>query len=212
MPRKFSLPMIGLRYILIAGLFLWLIAILASYAAEAVKALFTDSSSAPWLPLALETLAFVSNTLLVVLVLAGLWSLGVKLLAVLGPFMVGLFQTRKVEVNLAPPAPEAPEIKQSLLGLAQTMDDLERGGSKASLLLADVVQYTATLVQLITGITLKAEAMREEARGLQTALEAITSQDPLQIAKAAGLVKDAHIRDLLLCRCRRLTTGRVWPG
>jgi hypothetical protein len=97
-----------------------------------------------------------------------------------------------------------------LTGLAQTLADIEQDSSKASLLLLDADQYAANLVALVKAIVLKVEAMQTEATGLQAAMEAITAQDALRIAAAAGRVKDAHIRELMLCQVS--LTHNYWSG
>jgi hypothetical protein len=66
----------------------------------------------------------------------------------------------------------------------------------------DAQTYTQNLVDLIQAIAMKAEAMQQEADILQTALESISTQEPLKIAQAAGEVKDQHIRTLMLTKVR----------
>lgn len=100
--------------------------------------------------------------------------------------------------------PEASAISENMQNLSRVLADAETDSSKASLLLLDAQTYTQNLVELIQAIALKAESMQAEAETLQLALESITSQDPLQIARAAGTVKDQHIRTLMLTKVKDL--------
>lgn len=103
-----------------------------------------------------------------------------------------------------PPAdlPEAGQLQGNIRQLSKILADLEQDSSQASILLLDAQTHTATLVSLVKGIALKAEAMGDELVSLQDALEAIAGQDPLKIAQAAGAVKDDHIRSLMLTSVR----------
>lgn len=93
-------------------------------------------------------------------------------------------------------------ITDAMRNLAYVLTGIERDRGNAQALIHDAMFYTQALVELIQGIALKAEDMAAESQQLQGALEAIAAQDPLQIARAAGLVKDQHIRTLLLSRVR----------
>lgn len=143
-----------------------------------------------WLPAALKALAHVTAGLALLLMLYSLWCF-------LWPHLRALLAEPPQS-----PIDEAPEITGTVKNLAQLLADVERDTSKASLLLLDAQTYAGHLVNLVQAITLKAEGMAVEAEQLEAALAAITSGDPLEIARAAGGVGDAHIRALMLCRAK----------
>lgn len=95
-------------------------------------------------------------------------------------------------------------ITETMRNLSAILAEMEKDSSKASLLILDAQTYTQTLVNLIQGIALKAEAMAEEIETLNNALSAIAERDPLKITKAAGQIKDIHIRTLMLGKVRNL--------
>lgn len=134
---------------------------------------------------------------LMVIVLFGLAFLGWRVFKV-------WWQSRQAKLSAELAEPEAGAITENMQNLSKILADVERDGSKASLLLLDAQTYTQNLVDLIAAIALKAEAMAQEADILQDALASITSQDPLQIAQAAGRVGDQHIRTLMLTKVKDL--------
>lgn len=130
---------------------------------------------------------------------------GITLIVLTGLFILGLklfkfFKSKDEQDSLT----EASPIGLAMQNLSTILAEMERDASKASLLILDAETYTQTLVNLIQGIALKAEAMAEEIDTLNLALSAIAEQDPLQIAKSAGRVRDTHIRTLMLGRVRNL--------
>lgn len=195
---KLSLPVAGMSFkaFIIVLVILWLVTTLAGYGLKIVAA----TTDTPWVLTVAQAIAYISGAISALFLLWGLWSFAVRVARVILPL---LFTTQTVDLDPAPPAPasieEAPAIRQNLAGLDEILFDLELGSSAASLRLLDADQYAANLVGLIKGIVLKAEAMQAEAVGLQTAAQAIATRDPLQVAAAAGRVKDRHIRELLLC-------------
>ena len=82
--------------------------------------------------------------------------------------------------------------------LAMTVSKMQRSGDKSGTLIQDTQRQTAALVDLIKSLSRKSRAMAEQAQSLDEALTAIVSHDAIQIAKAAGAVKDEHIRTLML--------------
>lgn len=82
--------------------------------------------------------------------------------------------------------------------LAMTVSKMQRKGDKSGTLIQDTQRQTAALVDLIKSLSRKSRAMAEQAQTLDEALSAIASHDAIQIAKAAGAVKDEHIRTLML--------------
>lgn len=197
---KLSLPVAGMSFksFIITLAILWLVATLAGYSLKIVAA----TTDTPWVLTVAQAIAYISGAISALFLLWGIWSFTVRIIRTILPF---LFTTQTVDLDPAPaPAPveEAPVIQQNLAGLDKILFDLEQDSSAASLRLLDADQYTTNLVALIKGIVLKAEAMQAEIIGLQTASQAIAGGDPLQIAAAAGQVKDRHIRELLLCDAR----------
>lgn len=110
-------------------------------------------------------------------------------------------QAKEKAIN-EPVDPQQGAIVQTMNSLAKILEEAEKDSNKASLLLLDAQVHTRNLVSLIQGIALKSEAMAQEIADLNAALAAIASHDILQIAQAAGLVKDSDIRSLMLCKIR----------
>lgn len=186
--------------VLIGALALGVVAALLRGAATTTEA----TSEAPWVVYGLLAGAFVFWLAAAVVLAWGLWSVGARLwrlgAALLASEMVGLEE---------PEPEEAPEVYQSAAELTRTLADLEQDSGQASLLILDARTHAGNLAAMIRGIALKAEQMRLEAEKLQAALEAIQSADPLAIARAAGEVPDAHVRELMLVNVR---TGSYWNG
>lgn len=130
-----------------------------------------------------------------VIVVLGLSYVGVKV-------FLKWWQSRQAGPAADLEEPEATAISQNMQQLSKVLAQVETDSSKASLLILDAENYTQNLVTLVAGIALKAEAMQAEAETLQSALNSITTQDPLKIAQAAGEVKDQHIRTLMLTKVR----------
>ncbi len=189
--KKFSMvvPGFGIRTFLIAVVIVWL---LLGYLAQ-----MSGQLAAPlWMTSGLRFLSYVLGVILVALIGYGLWGVVVRL----GLFLWSLVsQTESVDIDLETPQ-ETTEVKQTLSALSRTLAQLETDSSKAALLLSDAGEYTGHLVALVKGIALKTETMRDEIKGLQAALKAISTGDPLQIARVAGQIKDRHIRELMLCQ------------
>jgi len=99
---------------------------------------------------------------------------------------------------------EAEPIIQNIRLLNRTLKKAQEDERQASIHLTDARTYTQNLVNLIQAIVLKAESMAREIESLQDCLEAIDCQDPIGIAKAAGSVKDEHVRTLMLCSAKDL--------
>lgn len=125
---------------------------------------------------------------------------GITLTILAGLFWLGLKLFKKTQ-NAAE-QPETLPITKTMGSLSKVLAEAEKDSNKAGVLLFDAQTYTQTLVNLIQGIALKAEVMAEESEVLNSALSAIASRDILQIAQAAGQVKDEHIRTLMICKIR----------
>ena len=110
------------------------------------------------------------------------------------------------------PIPDEPEIeviKTNVADLQTVLSDLETDTHDAAVKIADANQYVDQLTKLIKAIALRSEEMSAEAATLRKALKAIQTGDPLQIAKAAGEMKDSHLRQLMLCNVK---TNVYWQG
>lgn len=132
---------------------------------------------------------------------------GITLLVLAGLFILAwkLFHFFKAKSNEAEAAdPQQEQAAQTVKNLAALLAEAEKDSNKASLVLLDAQTHTQTLVNLVQGIALKAETMADEIDTLNAALAAISSRDPLQIAKATGRLKDQHIRTLMLGRVKNL--------
>lgn len=129
---------------------------------------------------------------------------GITLIVLAGLFILGwkLFKFFKAKDEPEQPEPEQELSLRAIRNLGRILDEAEKDSSKAGTLLNDAQTYTQTLVNLIQGIALKSEAMATEAQVLNDALAAITSRDILKIAQAAGMVRDEHIRTLMLGKVR----------
>lgn len=160
------------------------------------------TSEAPWVVYGLLALAFVIGVAGALLGLWGLWSVGARLWR-LG---VSLLAT---EMLGEPEPEEAEQVYETATELSRTLASLEQDSSQASLLIVDAKMRAGNLAAMIRAIALKADQMRLEAEKLQAALAAIEAGDPLGIARAAGEIPDAHIRDLMLVNVR---TGSYWQG
>lgn len=115
--------------------------------------------------------------------------------------------THVAKAKTEPAIAESEPIRTSVRQISALLDEMEKDTSQAEKMLLDAQQYTATLVKLVRGIATKAEAMQADIDQLNAALEAIESQQPLSIARAAGQVRDEHLRDLLLAN---LTDAGYW--
>lgn len=142
----------------------------------------------------------------------------VALLAVLGLVLCAtMFAWQKFYESKGPRKDEEPEIEDetapritaAVKNLDRVLADIERDTSRATVRIADANAYTETLVQLVKGIALKGEAMRQESMAIGNALEAIESGNPVGIAKAAGGLSDQHLRNLMLCD---VWTESYWAG
>ncbi len=195
--KKIALPVpgFGFKAFLIALAGLWLLGLALNYLAQTAELLAAPG----WVTLGLQTVSWLSGVALTLLVGFRLWGWLVKL----GNFTWNLLaSTETVEIDLNPAQnadPETAEMKQTISGLARTLADLETDGNQASLLILDARQKADILVGLAQTVARRAEEMHREAEGLQNALTAIEANEPLALARAAGQVKDEHIRDLLLC-------------
>ena len=129
---------------------------------------------------------------------------GITLIVLAGLFILGwkLFKLFKAKNEAEQAEPEQALSLRAVRNLGRILDEAEKDSSKAGVLLLDAATYTQNLVNLIQGIALKSEAMATEAQVLNDALAAITSRDILRIAQAAGMVKDEHIRTLMLGKVR----------
>ncbi len=188
---KLRLPVavFGLKVFLLTAVVLWLGGTVAGYAGQALDI---------W---ALNLTAIIARGLLALLVLWAMWGLLARVIQFVA---TRILETEDVEIGLPgkgskPDEPDMQQIEQTVGGLARVLADVERDSSKASILLCDAEQYTVTLVALIKTIVLKVQTMRAEVCQLRGASDAIASGDPMQIAQAAGNVKDRHIQSLMLC-------------
>lgn len=131
--------------------------------------------------------------------------LGYAALAIVILVGLGWLAWRLYQAKLKPQIEEELEQQEAITAmdnLAGVLAQAEQDSNKAGLLLVDANTYAQSLVNLVQGIALKAEAMQEETDVLNKALEAIASQDPLKIAQAGGQIKDEHIRTLMFCKVR----------
>lgn len=185
---KVPVAAFGLKLFVVSAVVLWLVGTAAGYAGQALDI---------W---ALNLTAIIARGLLALLVLWAVWGLLARVIQFVAE---RILETEDVEIDLPGKGKgkgeEMQQIEQTVGGLARILADVEQDSSKASTLLCDAEKYTETLVALIKAIVLKAQTMRAEVFQLQAASEAIASGDLMQIAQAAGNVKDSHIRSLMLC-------------
>jgi len=176
---------------------LWIIQVILAQAALAVR---TIEDSPAWLVATLQASANVVGGLVAMaaLIAVGLLALtyGRQLVAWLKSLVGDLFEQ-------APETPdgvtdETGQVKAVTRSLAQAVQDLdERGEDSAQLLIATETQATA-LVAIAKKLAEAATGYAERASSFNLALDAIAGGNPLEIARAAGQVKDNHIRNLLL--------------
>lgn len=159
------------------------------------------TSEAPWVVYGLLAVAYVAGVGSAGLLAWGLWSVGARLWR----WAAGLLATEM----LGEEPEEAEQVYETATELSRTLASLEQDSSQASLLIVDAKMRAGNLAAMIRAIALKADQMRLEAEKLQAALAAIEAGDPLGIARAAGEIPDAHIRDLMLVNVR---TGSYWQG
>ena len=200
-----------LKFVLPAVL-LWIVATITAYAA-------TIPSDALWFLPLMEAITYICNGLAILVVAAGLGTFVVKAVQMYAP---GLFN---VDINLNDVQAHAqdtsldrlatqvdrlgqnPQITQqmkavqiprTLQGLGHILAAIEKDSSQAAKLVQDAEEYTAVLVDLIKAIVHKAEGMELEREHLTTASAAIRNRDEMEIAQAAGLIRDNHVREMML--------------
>jgi hypothetical protein len=171
---------------------LFLTGTLFSYLSRAITTMYQTETG---LSITFEAISYLSGALLVLLLFTRFWTLMVRA----GRALWSLFETEELSLAKESQIEEVKPAQETMQSLAQALAEMEKEGNEASLLLYDAHQYAARLVALIKAIVMKAQSMRTEAEILQVAMEAIASHDPVQIAGAAGKVRDTHIRDLMLC-------------
>lgn len=126
----------------------------------------------------------------------------IVLFALTGLFVLGKRLLDFMKSKADKPEEEMGEIVQSVKRLDKVLADAEQDSNRAGVLLSDAETCAGQLVKLIQGIALKAEDMAAEMETLNQALAAIAARDPLQVAQAAGRVRDDHVRTLMLCNIR----------
>ena len=94
---------------------------------------------------------------------------------------------------------EADAITTSLQTLTTTLAQVEQDKNAATLLMTDAQTQSTLLVSMIKAIAGKAETYERQRDELSAAMDAIADGDPVGVARAAGKVSDAHIRELMLC-------------
>lgn len=93
---------------------------------------------------------------------------------------------------------QADEARSLTKNLALTVANLERYGNKSSELVQGAQLQTVALVELIKTLSRNSYEMAEAAKSFNFALDALSANNPAEIARAAGKVKDEHIRTLML--------------
>jgi len=197
---------VGATSLIVAAVVFWLLATAAGYAGRVVGA----SEEAGWLALALLLANQVGRGLAGLLLAWACWSLAVRLAGMVGPWLLGLAEVEEVEISPPSQGPEeAPQIEGTMEGLRKALAGLEEDSGQAGALIADARQRAAVLARLVKSIAVKAEEMRLEAEALDVALAAIAGEDAIQIARAAGGVRDEQIQELMLAS---VSTGSYWAG
>jgi len=195
--KKFELaiPKFGLRAFIMAAGLLWLISLALGYLGQVAAYLEAPT----WAIAGLRLLSYIAGTLLALLVVYRLWGLAVQF----GLFLWSLLaDTETVAVELdagseAVPVEEGPEILQTVHNLTRILDQIEADSRQARTLLVDAATYTGVLVELVQAIATRAEEMTAEIDQMNQALVAIKTGDGVEIATAAGALKDEHIRSLM---------------
>lgn len=165
---------------------LWISRIILHNAAQATAQI---DSIPNWISPILTSIANLTGALLV--------------LAILG--LIGLYLkqgltwlTKSDSAQSEKQAGETDQAQALTKDLTQTVISLERYGQRSESLLIEAERQTLALVELVKGLTRKSSEMGQIAASFEYALDALATDDPKQIALAAGRVKDEHIRHLML--------------
>lgn len=180
--------------LVISLVILWLLKIVFSQASQAARAVETAPE---WLSPALGAFSSVLGAVAFIALLG--------LVAMHGRQLISLIISAFTDAPENPaekPAPGEPDPDREAAGmtkdLAKTVLALERYGSKSYNLIQDAQLQTVALVDLVKMLSAKSAEMQQSAESFREALEAIAGNDRLQMAHAAGKVRDQHIRDLML--------------
>lgn len=188
--KKFAPSKATALLIVLAGL--WLLKIIFSQAARAAVAV---EAAPEWLGPALTAFSGVLGAVIFIVVVALVAMHGRKFITLL----TSAFTPAETEAA-ADKTPETGGREATALtkDLSKTVVALERYGDKSGELVREAQLQTAALVGLVKALATKATDMAAVAESFQGAFTAINTADPIQVAQAAGRVKDGHIRDLML--------------
>ncbi len=196
----------GVLIVAIPAIFLWVVGTIAAYAT-------TVPSDSLWFMPMMQAVASIANGLALLVIVAGLGVFVVKAVQMYAPGLLNFGQadtqdnsldrlaTQVDDLNQTPQVPQqmqAVRIPRTLQGLEHILTTIEKDSSQAAILVQDAEEYTDVLVDLIKAIVRRAEGMETEQEYLTTAATAIKSRDEMEIAEAAGLVRDNQIREMML--------------
>ena len=125
--------------------------------------------------------------------------LGIAQLLVLGGLIAGAYLLYRQALKTGPEQTPEPSADPEALtrSLSQTVAAIQRHGDKSDELVAGAETQTQALVEVVKNLQRRATALAQTAQTLSVALEALSSGDHAQIARAAGAVKDRHIAGLM---------------
>lgn len=188
-----TLPKSKTMTLIVSLIILWLLKIVSSQAAQAAS---TIETSPEWLAPVLGAVSSVLGAIALVVLLGLVVMHGRQLIALItSAFTDPDNQTEKSGPNEPGPDKEAVGATKDL---AKTVLAMERYGNKSGDLIKDAQLQAVALVDLVKALSAKSAEMRQNAESFREALEAIVGNDYLQMAHAAGKVRDQHIRDLML--------------
>jgi hypothetical protein len=150
----------------------------------------------PWTQAVVYLIADVSFVALVILGLLTAGALALAVAKFVAKLIPGLFEIG-VEEELEVMS-EAEAVSDGLAMLSDRLDIIEENKSQAIMELRDADMLATELVGLIRRTVAKARDLAKEGEALEAALDAVAGGDPVAIARAAGALNDAHIRDLML--------------
>lgn len=160
-----------------------------TYAGQAAS----EIESAPvWLSPTLTGLGYIAGAAMLVVTLALALAYGKEAIG----WLKGIFDLE--DQDKAQPESDGNRAEAISRDLVQTVVSLDRHGGKSADLIESVESQTAALVEIVKKLAIKSTDLSEVAESFNVAIEAIVSEDPKQIALAAGKVRDRHIRNLML--------------